>query len=230
MEEELAADLIRKKGVQLTQEKGFLEMQLNDLKMDEDDPDLSFQQAKDRLLSKIKEDNDAIMRMTEDSHRISHEIKEKKEKIRQIDENLRATRDGKTDKYRELQKKDADMSTFLESYSDKHDSDVQAVTDAKRNIEVLLKHLADETRRQHSMPSSQDVDKDGDDLRFKQQQLANAENTTDRLDLELQERKLDLERVSLVSQTAYATHTEVRSDSLCAMTRQSDTLRYFVLG
>jgi len=195
MEDELAADLIRKKGVQLTQEKGFLEMQLNDLKMDEDDPDLSFQQAKDRLLSKIKEDNDAIMRMTEDSHRISHEIKEKKEKIRQIDENLRATRDGKTDKYRELQKKDADMSTFLESYSDKHDADVQAVTDAKRNIEVLLKHLADETRRQHSMPSSQDVNRDQDDLRFKQQQLANAENTTDRLDLELQERKLDLERV-----------------------------------
>merc|ERR1712166_1012953 len=112
-----------KKGVQLTQEKGFLEMQLNDLK------------------------------------------------------------------------KDADMSTFLESYSDKHDADVQAVTDAKRNIEVLLKHLADKTRRQHSMPSSQDVNRDQDDLRFKQQQLANAENTTDRLDLELQERKLDLERV-----------------------------------
>merc|ERR1711998_548224 len=63
------------------------------------------------------------------------------------------------------------------------------------NITVLLKHIADETARKRALPSQGDVEKEGDDLKFKQQQLANAEHTTGRLDVELQERKLDLERV-----------------------------------
>eukprot|EP00656_Telonema_subtile_P032433 TRINITY_DN3560_c0_g1_i1.p1 TRINITY_DN3560_c0_g1~~TRINITY_DN3560_c0_g1_i1.p1 ORF type:complete len:633 (-),score=181.91 TRINITY_DN3560_c0_g1_i1:259-2157(-) len=195
MEEELSADTMRQKGVKLTQEREFLEMQINDLKMDEDDPGLSFAEAKDRLLSKIKEDNDAIVRMTEDTHRISHEIKEKKERIAQIEENLKASKDGKSDKYRELQKKDADMSTFLEAYPDKHQKDLEDVQNAKSNIRVLLKHIADETKRQGALPSQGDVKKEGEDLAFKQQQLANAETTTDRLELQLNERRLDLERV-----------------------------------
>eukprot|EP00658_Telonema_sp_P-2_P081339 TRINITY_DN830_c0_g1_i7.p2 TRINITY_DN830_c0_g1~~TRINITY_DN830_c0_g1_i7.p2 ORF type:complete len:311 (-),score=129.21 TRINITY_DN830_c0_g1_i7:346-1278(-) len=170
-------------------------MQLNDLKMDEDDPDLSFADAKDRLLGKIKEDNDAIVHMTEDSHRISHEIKEKKEKIRNLEENLRASKDGKSDKYRELQKKDADMSTFLEAYPEKHGKDLEDINNAKSNICVLLKHLSDETKRQQSLPSQGDVKKEGEDLAFKMQQLANAESTTDRLELELNDRRQDLERV-----------------------------------
>lgn len=195
MEEELSSDTMRQKGVKLTQERTFLEMQLNDLKMDEDDPDLSFDQAKDRLLAKIKEDNDAILRMTDDCHRISHEVKEKKEKIRQIEENLKASKDGKSDKYRELQKKDADMSTFLESYHEKHAKDEEDVNNAKSNICVLLKHLSDETKRSQSLPSQGEVQKEGADLEFKKQQLANAESTTERLELELNERRLDLERV-----------------------------------
>jgi len=194
-EESLKQDPLRKKGAQLTADKKMYEEQLRDLNEQEDDESLPFEEAKKRLLKKIKDDNEQIQDMENQKSSISNQIKEMKEKLHNAESNLEASKGPKSDKHKELQAKDAEMTKFLDAYPEIKKKNVESVIGGEKNIVHLLRHISGELNRSGSLPSQGDVSQMKGDLAFKQSQFENAESTLQRVTLELNERKQDLERV-----------------------------------
>jgi len=171
------------------------EEQLRDLNEQEDDESLPFEEAKKRLLKKIKDDNEQIQDMENQKSSISNQIKEMKEKVHQVEANLEASKGGRSEKHKELQLKDAEMSKYLDAYPEQKKKNVQDVLTSEKNIVTLLRHVSSEIGRTQALPSQGDVSQMKGDLAFKQSQFENAESTLQRVNLELNERKQDLERV-----------------------------------
>lgn len=194
-EDALKQDPLRKKGAQLTADKKMYEEQLRDLNEQEDDESLPFEEAKKRLLKKIKDDNEQIQDMENQKSSISNQIKEMKEKVHQVEANLEASKGGRSEKHKELQQKDAEMSKYLDAYPEQKKKNVQDVLNSEKNIVTLLRHVSSEIGRTQALPSQGDVNQMKGDLAFKQTQFENAETTLQRVNLELNERKQDLERV-----------------------------------
>jgi len=194
-EDELKQDPLRKKGTQLTTEKKMYEEQLRDLNEQDDDESLPFDEAKKRLLKKIKDDNETIQDMENQKVSISNQIKEMKEKVQQVEANLAASAGGRSEKHKELQQKDQEMTKYLDAYPEEKRKNVDSVLRSEKNIVSLLKHISSEINRKQNLPSAQDVGSMKSDLAFKQNQFENAEATLQRISLELNERKQDLERV-----------------------------------
>merc|ERR1711998_14300 len=105
-EDELKQDPLRKKGAQLAADKKMYEEQLRDLNEQEDDESLPFEEAKKRLLKKIKDDNEQIQDMENQKTSINNQIKEMREKLSQVEANLEASKGGRSEKHKELQQKD----------------------------------------------------------------------------------------------------------------------------
>jgi len=194
-EEELKQDPLRKKGAQMTADKKMYEEQLRDLNEQEDDESLPFEEAKKRLLKKIKDDNEQIQDMENQKSSISNQIKEMKEKLHQVEANLEASKGGRSEKHKELQQKDREMSVYLEAYPEEKKKNVDGVLRAEKNVVTLLRHISSEITRRTALPSSSDVSQMNNDLAFKQSQFENSESTLQRVQLELNERKQDLDRV-----------------------------------
>lgn len=194
-EDELKQDPLRKKGAQLTADKKMYEEQLRDLNEQEDDETLPFEEAKKRLLKKITDDNVQIQDMDNQKASISNQIKEMKEKLHQLESNLEASKGGRSEKHKELQMKDQEMSKYLDAYPEEKKKNVEAVLRAEKNVVTLLRHISSEIGRTSALPSAGEVGQMNSDLAFKQSQFENAESTLQRVQLELNERKQDLERV-----------------------------------
>merc|ERR1711959_636191 len=103
--------------------------------------------AKKRLLKKIKDDNETIQEMENKKSSISNQIKEMKEKIHQVDANLQASSAGKSEKHKELQAKDQEMSKYLEAYPEQKKKNVEDVLRSEKNIVTLLRHISSEITR-----------------------------------------------------------------------------------
>lgn len=194
-EDDLKQDPLRKKGAALTADKKMYEEQLRDLTEQEDDENLPFEEAKKRLLKKIKDDNETIQEMENQKSSISNQIKEMKEKLHQVEANLAASAGGRSEKHKELQQKDSEMTKYLDAYPEEKKKNVDAVLTSEKNIVTLLKHISQEVARTQNLPSAQEASSMQSDLAFKQNQFENAESTLQRVQLELNERKQDLERV-----------------------------------
>jgi len=194
-EDELKQDPLRKKGAQLTADKRMYEEQLRDLNEQEDDETLPFEEAKKRLLKKITDDNVQIQDMDTQKASISSQIKEMKEKLHQLESNLEASKGGRSEKHKELQMKDQEMSKYLDAYPEEKKKNVEAVLRAEKNVVTLLRHISSEIGRTSALPSANEVGQMNSDLAFKQSQFENAESTLQRVQLELNECKQDLERV-----------------------------------
>merc|ERR1711988_1795686 len=87
------------------------------------------------------------------------------------------------------------ITAYLKAYPEEKKKNVNGVLRAEKNIVTLLKHISGEMNRRTALPSRADVNQLGDELAFKQSQFENAESTLQRVQLELNERKQDLERV-----------------------------------
>merc|ERR1711998_307424 len=118
-----------------------------------------------------------------------------KEKLHQVENNLDASKGGRSEKHKELQLKDQEMSKYLEAYPEEKKKNVESVLRAEKNVVTLLKIISGEISRSSALPSQGDVGQMNQDLAFKQSQFENAESTLQRVQLELNERKQDLERV-----------------------------------
>lgn len=194
-EDELKQDPLRKKGAQLTADKKMYEEQLRDLNEQEDDESLPYEEAKKRLLKRIADDNVQIQEMENQKSQVSNQIKDMKIKLEQVESNLDASKGGKSEKHKELQARDAEMTKYLDEYPEQRKKNVEAVLQSEKNVVTLLRHVSSEISRKTNLPSQADVGQLKSDLEFKQGQFENAETTLQRVNLELNERKQDLERV-----------------------------------
>ena len=109
--QKLKGQLLKEQIVELERKKADYEIQLNEA-------NLSFPEARDRLLARMKEDNNFIVTNEKRVKEIKKNIDNYEKKLRELGEDSENKKKGEEEKkkYEVLFQKDKEMTEFIDSY------------------------------------------------------------------------------------------------------------------
>ncbi|KAJ3299109.1 Intraflagellar transport protein 74 [Rhizoclosmatium sp. JEL0117] len=144
-------------------------------------------QEKSRLLEQVKEDNQETSAMERKIAELEDQAHKLKETLSQIDMDTDAGQGDRTGKYEELVKKDREMQVFLDNFDDRKEEAARRNHEIERDIVQLLHRIKNLAKSDPSkLPSQQDHQELQSDLKFKEKEMKNSENTSEGLMIELQ--------------------------------------------
>jgi intraflagellar transport protein 74 len=89
--------------------------------------------------------------------------------------------DDRTEKFRELVKKDKEMTHFIEKYEESRQKEIEKNTQLELEIITVLDKLSKAYLRQENIPTLEGFQNLKEDLQYKELQLSNAQTTIGRL-------------------------------------------------
>ncbi|KAJ3020606.1 Intraflagellar transport protein 74 [Thoreauomyces humboldtii] len=152
-------------------------------------------QEKSRLLQQVKEANQETSGMERKIAELDEHAQKLKEQLSGLDMELDSGQVEKNAKYEELLKRDRDMETFIQSF-DKRKSDA---IERNATIENKIVAMLDRMRvlsKTEQLPSPEGFQDLQGDLRFKEKEMRNSENTMEALLQERDRRLSDFEKVN----------------------------------
>ncbi|KAJ3038636.1 Intraflagellar transport protein 74 [Rhizophlyctis rosea] len=152
-------------------------------------------QEKARLLAQVKEDNQETSAMERKIAETEEQIMRTKEEISQLDMEMDSQQGEKNAKYEELLKRDKDMQAFIDAFDQKFKEGSERNTETEKGIVGLLERI--KTLSKHEpLPSPEGMKELQGDLKFKEKEMQNSENTMDAVLQERDRRLQDLEKVN----------------------------------
>ncbi|KAJ3115659.1 Intraflagellar transport protein 74 [Phlyctochytrium bullatum] len=179
-------------------------------------------QEKTRLLEQVKEDNQETSAMERKIAELEEQSMRLKETLSQIELELDSHNCMEGDmeifnvsaerntKYEELLKRDKDMQAFIDSFEDRRTEFVNRNANEETAIVGLLDRIRvagpDEIvlAKRESMPTQQEHKELQGDLKFKEKEMKNSENTMDAILGERDRRLQDLEKVNQLETKLHA--------------------------
>ncbi|KAJ3379476.1 Intraflagellar transport protein 74, partial [Entophlyctis sp. JEL0112] len=108
-----------------------------------------------------------------------------------------SSNEEKSSKYDELVKKDREMTSFLDSFDERKAEAARKNSELEKEIVRRLHQIKNLAKNDASkLPSQQEHQNLQSDLRFKEKEMKNSENTMDGLMIERDRRLQDLEKVN----------------------------------
>ena len=160
---------VAKHSLHLQKEEAELASELENLS-------LTPEEARDRLLTKVKGDgakNQQVQAMLHTLEQRNEELGNELGDIEgDIEDRKKNTHDA--DKWELLVKKDRDMSRFIEQFDAKKRSLTEAAGRSEQMVVRFLEHISDDLSRRGDVPSAQRFKKMKDELDFKKRQVCAA--------------------------------------------------------
>ncbi|XP_042579287.1 intraflagellar transport protein 74 homolog isoform X2 [Cyprinus carpio] len=134
----------------------------------------------ERQLSKVRE-------------KISHLTEE----MRQLDADMEEHQGERTQKYKELQKREEEIDTYLNSFEENKSQEQQRIRDAQSSIVALLEHSSKNINhlQQLSAVTAQELRSMQEDLSFKETEMQKSQSTAKGLSSESERLRQDLLKV-----------------------------------
>ena len=107
----------------------------------------------------------------------------------------KSTQNEDSQKYEILYQKEKEINEFTVKYEEEKTQYERDLADNQKIIFALLEHMQKNMARQNRLPSHDQVDEMRKDLNFKQRQLNDAEMTAAKLQVEVEARTSDLEKI-----------------------------------
>ena len=107
----------------------------------------------------------------------------------------KSTQNEDSQKYEILYQKEKEINDFTVKYEEEKTQYERDLADNQKIIFALLEHMQKNMARQNRLPSHDQVDEMRKDLNFKQRQLNDAEMTAAKLQVEVEARTSDLEKI-----------------------------------
>jgi len=164
--------------------KEYLELQANEA-------NLPFPEARERFMNRIKEENAEIKQQDKDISEMRKTIDQYNRSVKEIDDDLNNKGGQPGDeqqKYEILYKKEKEINEFMEKYELDKTEYSEKMGHQQETIVALLDHMSKNMARSSKMPNQAQVTDMKDDLKFKQRQLNDAENTAASLQVEVEAR------------------------------------------
>jgi len=226
MEHALAQDPARGRMVQLREEFLRHEAQHGRLSEELDGPQLSLPQQKEMLLQKVKADNAEIAEAERQILEIQEAVRKGRGQLSQLETDLVEANDPKKQKYQELFQRDKEMTELIDTFDASKAEQLDRSARAQAEIVRLLQLVSRKTEHL-SNASGMDSDKYDEmksDLDFKQMQMDASASTSSRLGLELDRRKLELQKINMLDQKIELELKEKR-DKMGAMEAELEGLK-----
>lgn len=124
-------------------------------------------------------------------------IEQYQRQIKEIDSDLRDKPKENDDnqKYEILYKKEKEINEFMEKYETDRAKELEKQNGLQEMIVGILEHMSKNLTRQNRLPNQSTVENMKKDLNFKQRQLNDAESTAAQLQVEVESRTQDLEKI-----------------------------------
>uniref|UniRef100_G3T996 Intraflagellar transport 74 n=1 Tax=Loxodonta africana TaxID=9785 RepID=G3T996_LOXAF len=141
LETEIAHSQVKQEAVLLHEKLYELESH-RDQMIAEDKSMGSPMEERERLLKQVKEDNQEIASMERQLTDIKEKINQFNEEIRQLDMDLEEHQGEMNQKYKELKKREENMDTFIETFEETKNQELERKAQIEANIVALLEHCS----------------------------------------------------------------------------------------
>jgi len=202
MEVAVTRDPVRSKAARLRDELMRLERKQQLLSEELDGPQLSESQQREMLLQKVKADNSEISEVERRVAEHQDAVRRGRGQLSQLANEMSEANDPKAQKYQELFAKDKEMSELIDTFDEKKQAEVTKTDRTQERIVSLLQAIsrkAAQTENAGAM-SEDKFNEMRSDLEFKQSQHDNSVSTTSKLELELQRRRTELEKINTLDE------------------------------
>uniref|UniRef100_A0AAA9SIR5 Intraflagellar transport 74 n=1 Tax=Bos taurus TaxID=9913 RepID=A0AAA9SIR5_BOVIN len=199
LESEIAHSQVKQEAVLLHEKLYELESH-RDQMIAEDKNMGSPMEERERLLKQVKEDNQEIASMERQLTDIKEKINQFNEEIRQLDMDLEEHQGEMNQKYKELKKREENMDTFIETFEDTKNQELERKAQIEASIVSLLEHSSRNINRMKQISSitNQELKMMQDDLNFKSTEMQKSQSTARNLTSDSQRLQLDLQKMDLL--------------------------------
>jgi len=201
-EARLRMDHNKQKYIQLKEQTEDLERKKGDLEIQTNENNLSFPEARDRLLAKVKEDN-SVIQNTEKRIREVRKMQENYEKqIREVANTDNDDKNAEQDKqkYEILYQRDKEMSEFIDNFESMRNNELNQIRGLEGNIVKLLEEVSRIQMTNTDLPSVEEFEKMKTDQAIKENQLGMAQETLIRVQQEYEQRLEELRRLDTLEE------------------------------
>lgn len=199
-EHRLRADTLKQRAQHLRDEKTHLMKRKEDLELQTNEMNLPFPEARERLMNRIKQDNAEIKQQEKEIGEMRKMIDSYQRNVKEISNELNGVQ-GKpgenedAQKFEILYQKEKEIQEFTTKFETEKAEYEQQITNLQAVIPPLLEHMQKNLARQNKLPGRDAVDEMKKDLNFKQRQLNDAEMTAAKLQIEVEARTADLDKI-----------------------------------
>ncbi|XP_054253747.1 intraflagellar transport protein 74 homolog isoform X2 [Indicator indicator] len=197
---EIAHSQVRQEAVQLYEKLHELE-ERRDQMIAEDKNMESPQEERERLLKQVKDDSQEIASMERQLTEVKEKINHFRKVIQQLDMDLENHQEGEENwKYKELKKREESMDSFLETFEEVKNQELERKAQTEANIVALLEHSSRNVNRmkQISSVTNQELKIMQEDLTFKSNEMQKSQSTAKNLVTESQKLQMDLQKMELL--------------------------------
>ncbi|XP_068222988.1 intraflagellar transport protein 74 homolog isoform X1 [Palaemon carinicauda] len=204
LEDELTTSKVKQDAVVLYEKLQELEEKRDEI-VNENQKRGTPKEERERLLLQVKEDNGEIATMERQCSEVQEQMKGIQEEILQLDQELEENQSERSQKYRELRKREETMDQFLATFDENKGEEVKRLEGLEKNNVALLEKLSRNMAHFALLPNARDFDIMRSDLAFKEGELEKSKFT---------EQGLKHERLSLQAnlQKIEALETKVQNE------------------
>lgn len=184
------------------------------------------QEERERLFKQVKENNQEIASMERQLTDVREKISHLSEEMRQLNADMEDHHGERTQKYRELQKREEEIDLYLNTFEENTSLELQHIRDAQSSIVALLEHSSRNINRlqQLSAVTAQELKSMQDDLSFKETEMHKSQSTAKGLSSESERLQQDLLKVEQL-EGKVTTELQSLTDQLKLMSHELNTYR-----
>ena len=191
----LRTDVMKQKANHLRDQRLNLLRRKEDLEVQTNEDNLSFPEARERLLARAKADGQVIKDTESRTKEVEKAISNYKKQIADLETDLKSSNDSSNkEKYELFYQKDKEMTEFIDSFEHTRKSEMEMIKQAEDSIAALLERIAKLTDRRENLPSQDQVKEWESEYHFKVDKTGDSAVTLERLKAQLAERQNDLEK------------------------------------
>lgn len=191
----LRTDVMKQKANHLREQRLNLLRRKEDLEVQTNEDNLSFPEARERLMVRAKADGQIIKDTETRIKEVEKAIANYKRQITDLEADLKSSNDNSNkSRYELFYEKDKEMTEFIDSFESTRKSEMEMIKQAEDNITSLLERIAKLTDRRENLPSQDQVKEWESEYNFKVDKTGDSAVTLERLRAQLAERQIDLEK------------------------------------
>lgn len=193
-EGKLREDATKERAQQLREEKNKLQAKKEDLQLQTDEMNLPFPEARERLLSKAKEDQMQMKNAEQRAHEIQKLIDSYQKQIKEIESELEENKAETVEKkkYEILQEKDKEYTEYIANFEATRAQEQEQLAQLEKRIGEMLETMSRNLRNIQKPPVTTDANALKGDINFRDNLIKAEEQTADMLRNEVEDRKNQL--------------------------------------
>ncbi|CAJ1025717.1 hypothetical protein Q4I30_003962 [Leishmania utingensis] len=189
---------------------------------------LSVKEEQEKLIGQLKAARSDIEVLERQVNDIRDTLQESRARQSALEEEVKNFSGENVQAFQELQEKDREMQIFIDEYPDKERAELDKIAEAQKNIADLLSRISQALEMQRQMPTENSADtlhNLATQVDAKRDQIQNDVKTHQRLEKELLERKVELDKVAHLDKKIkeeLSSHSAKMAEQKVEMERFSD--------